>query len=287
MTPPILLNAGELLARYDVLFCDVWGVVHDGLKAFPSACDALIRFRAGGGTVILVSNAPVPQSRVAAMLDARAVPRSAYDAIVSSGDIALGHIAQAGYGAIHCIGPRDRDSALFSALTARQTDLANAEAILCSGLTDDTHETAESYRPLLESAFDRSLAFVCANPDLVVDVGGRHYLCAGAIADLYQQMGGRVFWAGKPHPAAYAHALAQAALLRGCAIDLDRVLAIGDAVRTDLAAADGAGVDALFVTSGIHRDAVMPGGAIDAARLAALLAEARMPARAAIPVLRW
>ena len=82
MTPPILLNAGELLARYDVLFCDVWGVVHDGLKAFPSACDALIRFRAGGGTVILVSNAPVPQSRVAAMLDARAVPRSAYDAIV-------------------------------------------------------------------------------------------------------------------------------------------------------------------------------------------------------------
>ncbi len=206
MTPPILTRSGDLLARYDVLFCDVWGVVHDGLKAFPAACDALVTFRQNGGTVVLVSNAPVPKEQVAAMLVSRGVPRSTYDEIVSSGDIALAHVSAQKFGALHCIGPRDRDSALFSKLTARKTSLAEADAILCSGLTNDLTETAESYRPLLDAARARDLPFVCANPDLVVDVGGKLYLCAGAIADLYQHLGGSVYWAGKPHPNAYGTA---------------------------------------------------------------------------------
>jgi HAD superfamily hydrolase (TIGR01459 family) len=287
MTPPILTNAGALIARYDVLFCDVWGVVHDGTVAFPSACDALARFRSSGGTVVLVSNAPVPQGQVARMLASRKVPRDAWDAIVSSGDIALAHCAEAGYGALHCIGPRDRDSALFAGLSARQTGLDDADAILCSGLVDDLNETAESYRPLLERAHARHLPFVCANPDLVVDVGGRLYWCAGAIGDLYQHMGGRVYWAGKPHASAYGTAHTVAERLRGKPVPKARILAIGDALRTDLEAAKRADLDAVFIAGGIHRHETMADGAIDPARLATLFAGGTVTATAAMAQLAW
>ena len=287
MAPQILTHAGELLSRYDVIFCDVWGVLHDGLKAYPSAGDALTRFRARGGTVVLMSNAPVPQERVAAMLEARAVPQSAWDAIVSSGDIALAHVAERGYTALHCIGPRDRDGALFAKLSARTVELAAADGIICSGLTDDINDTVESYRPLLEVALSRKLPFVCANPDLVVDVGGKLYLCAGAIGDVYAHMGGDVYWAGKPHPNAYGTAHEVANKLRGESVAKTRILAIGDAIRTDLKAAQGAGVDALFITGGIHRHETMVGDSVDAGKLAALFKATPMPALGAMGYLRW
>ena len=287
MAPPILTHAGALLAAYDVVFCDVWGVIHDGVTAYASACDALRRFRAGGGTVVLVSNAPVPKQRVAAMLDARKVPGAAWDDIVSSGDIALAHVADEAYAALYCIGPRDRDRALFAGLTARQTALEDADAILCSGLTDDINETAESYRPLLLAALARRLPFVCANPDLVVDVGGKLYLCAGAIADIYAHMGGEVYWAGKPHPNAYSTALAVASRLRGTDVAASRILAIGDALRTDLKAAEGAGVDALFIAGGIHRLDAMTADDIDPDKLASLFAATPVPCSSAMAHLRW
>ncbi len=204
--PPILDHAGPLLAGYDVLFCDVWGVIHDGHRAFTEACDALTRFRQGGGTVILVSNAPVPKERVAAMLDLRAVPHDAYDDIVASGEIALSHIVEKGYARLYAIGPADRDAATFARLPSRPVALEEAQAILCTGLNDDRTETADDYREVLERARALRLPFVCANPDLVVDVGGRQFICAGAIADLYERMDGEVFWAGKPHANAYAAA---------------------------------------------------------------------------------
>lgn len=287
-TPPILDGAGPLLASYDVVFCDVWGVVHDGHTAYRSACDALERFRAGGGTVVLVSNAPVPNDAVARMLDSRRVPRSAYDAIVSSGDIALAHVAERGYRRAHLIGPADRDSALFGRLSAKAASLGDAEAIVCSGLTHDDVETGESYRPLLETARARDLPFVCANPDLVVDVGGRLYLCAGTIAAIYEDIGGQVFWAGKPYAAAYDAATNRAEACREATFDRRRVLAIGDALRTDLAGAANAGIDALFIGSGIHRHDSMTGAALDPEKLAALFAPAGSPpAVGAMAVLAW
>lgn len=286
--PPILTEAGPLLSRYDVIFCDVWGVVHDGHTAFRSACDALERFRTGGGTVVLVSNAPVPNDAVAKMLDSRRVPRSAYDAIVSSGDIAIAHVAERRYERTHLIGPADRDSALFGRLSARATPLTDAEAIVCSGLTYDDVETGESYRPLLEAARARALPFVCANPDLVVDVGGRLYLCAGTIAALYEELGGDVFWAGKPYAPAYDAATLRAEEYRDAPVDRRRVLAIGDALRTDLAGARNAGIDALFIGSGIHRHDSMTGADLDPAKLATLFAPASSPpAVGAMAVLSW
>ena len=276
------------MQRYDVALCDVWGVVHDGNRAFRAATHALQQFRINGGTVILVSNAPVPAHRVAEMLTGKAVPRHTYDAIVSSGDIALAHIEQKGYRRLHCIGPQDRDAAFFDRLeSAMPTALAGAEAIVCTGLNDDLNETVATYLPLLEEARALGLPFVCANPDLVVDVGGRLYLCAGSIAEAYEDLGGDVFWAGKPHPAAYERALAEAQRLRPRAIERARVLAIGDALRTDLVAAAGAGIDAIFVASGIHRHDVMSGEAIDAAKLARLFTADAPTARAAMPALAW
>jgi HAD superfamily hydrolase (TIGR01459 family) len=285
--PPILASAGELLQRYDVIFCDVWGVLHDGHKAFPQACDALLRFRAQGGTVILVSNAPVPKDRVAAMLDSRNVPREAWDDIVASGEIALRHIAERGYKRIYRIGPPDRDAATFASLTATLALLEDADAILCTGLDDDRTETADDYRGVLQSARARNLPFVCANPDLVVDVGGTQLICAGAIADLYERMDGPVFWAGKPHANAYDSAQTAAEAIRGAPVSRDRILAVGDSLRTDLKGAQAAGIDAIFVASGIHRDETMGSGELSPDKLAILFAPPAPPAIAIMNKLAW
>lgn len=286
--PPIFEHGRTLLARYEVLFSDVWGVVHDGVLAHAEATDALERFRAAGGTVILVSNAPVPNSRVAEMLADKRVPRGAWDAIVSSGDIALSYIDAQQYEQIHWIGPVERDAALFRNLHWPSAPLEEADAILCSGLDDDINETAASYRARLEIALERKLPFVCANPDLVVDVGGRHYLCAGAIADLYEHMGGEVFWAGKPHASAYRAAHEMAERIRGHHIEHHRILVIGDALRTDLEGARNFGVDALFIASGIHRHDTMNSDAVDPQKLAALFAApGASGAVGAMSFLRW
>ena len=288
MTPPIIANAGPLLSRYDAVFCDVWGVVHNGQRAYAQAGEALARFRAGGGTVILVSNAPIPASGVERVLEKTGVRRDAWVAIVSSGDIALAHIAEQGYRRLHWVGPSERDYALYVRLPGPDVPLAEAEAIVCTGLRNDRTETVEDYRALIEQGVALRLPFVCANPDLVVDVGERRLPCAGSIAAEYERLGGEVFWAGKPHPAAYRTALQRAGELRGSTPDLNRILAIGDAVRTDLAAAQGLGVDGLFIAAGIHSDLLRADGEIDPEKLAALFAPpGTPPAVAAMTHLRW
>jgi HAD superfamily hydrolase (TIGR01459 family) len=288
MTPPILASAADLLQNYDVLFCDVWGVIHNGERAYAEAGEALARFRAGGGTVILVSNAPVPAAGVERVLDKTGARRDAWDAIVSSGDIALRHIAEKGYHRLHRVGPPARDRSLFSRLPGQHAGLEEADAIVCTGLRNSSKETVETYRDLIEVGVAHRLPFVCANPDLVVDVGEVRHLCAGSIAAEYEQRGGEVFWAGKPHPSAYGTALQVAGELRGRKPELTRVLAVGDAVRTDLASAQGLGVDGLFITSGIHNDTTMSDGAVDPAKVAALFARKETPpAIAVMSVLRW
>lgn len=285
--PPVLDRAGPLLSAYDVLFCDVWGVVHNGLTAFETACAALRTFRERGGTVILVSNAPVPKHRVEAMLATRNVPADAWDDIVSSGDIALTHITERAFKTLYLIGPRDRDQAFFKLLAGRSVHLEDAEAIVCTGLNDDRGEKPENYLPLLRKALDHKIPFVCANPDLLVDVGGALYYCAGAIADLYEHMGGHVFWAGKPHLNAYeaAHRIAEG--LRDTNVPREKCLVIGDAIRTDLKGAQNFGCDALFVASGIHRHEAMEGSALSPKKLAALFPPGTPSAAGAMVELAW
>jgi HAD superfamily hydrolase (TIGR01459 family) len=286
-SPPVLETAGALLAQYDVLFCDIWGVLHDGLRAFDASNDALMRFRAGGGAVVLVSNAPSPIDAVAHTLASKGVKRDTYDAIVSSGELALAHIRAQGFKRVHRIGPTGRDDAFFNALALPDAPITECDAIACTGLINEDRETGEHYRSRLKAAAARGVPFVCANPDLVVHVGHQLLPCAGAIGAVYEDLGGPVVWSGKPYRSAYDSAFAKAAAIRGGPVAPSRVLAIGDAVRTDLAGAQAAGIGALFITTGIHRDELMASSQIDPTRLQSCLTQAGIGAVAAMTYLSW
>lgn len=272
---------------YDVLFCDVWGVIHNGVAAFAAACDVLTRFRSGGGTAILITNAPRAGDAVARILDRLDVPRHAYDAITSSGDVTRGIVAQRGGEAVFHLGPQ-RDLSIFTGLDVVLAPLERADYVVCSGLFDDTTETPDSYRDMLAEMRARSMFMVCANPDVVVERGDTLLYCAGALADAYAALGGEVLYCGKPHAPIYEAALATAAGLRGGRTpDRKRVLAIGDSVRTDLSGAQAFGLDYMFVTSGIHADDYGSRDTPDLAALAAIFAAAGVKPRASMRGLVW
>ena len=272
MNVPILSQAGDLLAGYDVLISDVWGVVHDGVWALEPACDALIKFRQRGGAVVLLSNAPGPSEQIAGVLDDKRVPRMAWDRLVTSGDVTKALIAASPTRKIYHIGWQ-ADRAVFAGLDVSLVDEAEAELVVATELNDYRRETPEDYRPLLTRLAARKLPFICGNPDLVVHVGEDLLPCAGALATIYEELGGSVAWAGKPHRPAYDLALAAAREARGGrAIETDKVLVIGDAVRTDLAGARMMGFDSLFVAGGIHREETILDGEVDPAGVTRVLA---------------
>jgi HAD superfamily hydrolase (TIGR01459 family) len=278
----------EPLARdYDVLLCDVWGVMHNGLAAFPAACEALTRFRAGGGTAILITNAPRSGEAVARILDRLKVPREAYDAITSSGDVTRAIVKGRLPESVFHLGP-ERDLSIFAGLDVRLAPAETADYVVCSGLFDDTIETPESYRDLLAALHARSLFMVCANPDIVVERGDTLVYCAGALADAYAARGGKVLYCGKPHAPIYDLALATAAARRGGKTPRpQRVLAIGDSVRTDLKGAAALGLDYMFVTSGIHAEEYGSREAPDLMALNAMFAAAGVMPRGVMRELVW
>jgi HAD superfamily hydrolase (TIGR01459 family) len=278
----------EPLARdYDVLLCDVWGVVHNGLAAFPAACEALMRFRAGGGTAILITNAPRSGEAVARILDRLKVPRDAYDGITSSGDVTRGIVKARLPESVFHLGP-ERDLSIFAGLDVRFAPAESADYVVCSGLFDDTTETPESYRDLLAALCARALLMVCANPDIVVERGDALVYCAGALADAYAARGGKVLYCGKPHAPIYDLALATAAALRGGETpSRQRVLAIGDSVRTDLKGAAALGLDCMFITSGIHAEEYGSREAPDLTALNAMFAAAGVMPRGVMRELLW
>jgi HAD superfamily hydrolase (TIGR01459 family) len=274
-SPPFLDHCGPLLTQYDVLLCDVWGVVHNGVESFPPACDALRRAREAGATVVLISNSPRPRHGFVPQLDSLHVPRESYDATVTSGDVTREVIKERPGQSIFHLGP-PRDLPIYEGLDVALRDAESADYVVCSGLFDDTKETPEDYRALCERMRARGLFMLCANPDVVVERGKELLYCAGAIADLYKSMGGEVLYAGKPYVPIYQRSLAQAEKLRGRKILLERVLAIGDSLRTDLTGAVELGVDFLFLTAGIHSGEI--GGAdADPDKLKLFFEDNRMP----------
>ena len=284
--PDIIERFAPLAPAYDVLLCDVWGVVHNGIAAFPQASEALARFRAERGPVILITNAPRPGAAVARFLDRLAVPRQAYDAIVSSGDVTHSVVAARLNERVFHLGP-PRDLPIFDGLNVAFAPVEAADYVVCSGLFDDTTETPENYRGLLAAMRARSLFMVCANPDIVVERGDELVYCAGALADAYAELGGAVLYCGKPYAPIYQAALDRAAAFRGGEPPaLERVLAIGDSVRTDLKGAASFGVDCLFVVSGIHAEE-FGREAPDAASLDAIFAAAGVAPKAVMRSLAW
>src|ERR671931_1079658 len=233
MTPPLTAHFATLAPHYDVLLCDVWGVVHNGVAATTESCSALVKFRSQGGTVVLITNAPRPGDFVQTFIDKLKVPRQAYDAIVSSGDVTRALVAERAGERVFHVGP-ERDLPIFEGLKVELVPIERADFVVCSGLYDDTRETPQDYVKLIDAMRVRELAMICANPDVVVERGDHLVYCAGAIADLYELAGGNVIHAGKPYRPIYEQAIARAQALRGRAVDHARVLAIGDSVRTDL-----------------------------------------------------
>jgi HAD superfamily hydrolase (TIGR01459 family) len=273
----------DLVDGVEVVLSDIWGVVHNGLEAFPEACEALHTYRQQGGTVILITNAPRPADSVQRQLRKFGVADDTYDAIVSSGDLTRHFVADHPAKKMFWLGP-ERDSSIHRGLDAVLAPLEQADYIVCTGLFDDETESAEDYRAMMLMARERKLTLVCANPDIVVERGDRLIYCAGAIAELYRELGGEVIFYGKPHRPIYERALALAAEQRGHAAELKRVLAIGDSVRTDLAGAHGFGIDCLFVTRGIHSEEFEGIDQLDPASVKELFGH---PPRALMRDLRW
>jgi len=273
----MISGLSELAPDYDAILCDVWGVLIDGLRCFPSAAAALRAFRRQGGRVALMTNASRPSAEVARQLDGLGVPRDCWDAIVSAGELALREIvARRGQACFH-LGP-PHDKGLFDAAARllgappRLAGLEDADYVVCTGLVDDRRDEPEDYDDRLRAMLGRRLTMLCANPDVVVEVGDRRLYCAGALARRYEQMGGRVLTFGKPQSAIYDAARAALDARRRSV----RALAIGDGAETDLAGAGRAGIDCLFVTEGVHREEIRDAaGALDPEALERLFLRAK------------
>ncbi len=286
--PHALTGLGAIAGDYDILLCDVWGVIHNGRESWPAACEALTRFNRDHGHVVLISNSPRPASDVIAQLDALGVPRDSWRAFVTSGDATRMELERRAPGPAWIIGP-ERDEILYAGLNlARASGAADAAFLSVTGLYDDTTETPEDYREQLAPAAERGLELICANPDRIVQRGDQIIYCGGAVADLYESMGGRVIMAGKPFAPIYVLALNEAERLLGRPADRSRVLCIGDGVVTDVMGANEQALDCLFIAQGIHGDAARGAdGKLDPALAADLLKAETTYARYAALDLVW
>jgi len=268
----------DLSDRYPVWLCDVWGVVHDGVESFPPALDALRRHRRNGGVVILVTNAPRRRGDIAQQLGELHVDETCYDTVVTSGDATRELVSRHAGGNVFHLGP-ERDTALIAGLDVGFGPLERADAVLCTGLFDDTVESPDDYRDLLARIRARDLNFICANPDRIVRRGSALIYCAGALAERYAVIGGRVVMAGKPHPPIYELARVEAGKHLGKLPDKSQMLAVGDGPETDIAGAAAFGIDALLIAGGISHGhapdelAKAVGERIPGARIVSALAE--------------
>lgn len=283
MTPPLFpAGLAGIASRYDTILCDVWGVIHNGRAAFTEACEALVKFREGGGRVCLITNAPVPEAQVIRYFDPLGVPRAAFDACVSSGDATRFELAQRPGIRVWRFGADEgweHDRFLYEGLDLRFEDSAGADLLLCIGLRDQANDQPQDYRDELRRGVERGLPMLCANPDKQVRIGGRLYWCAGALADVYEDLGGTVIYPGKPHAPIYRLALERIAAMGAPA---KNVLCIGDSPATDVRGARGQGFDSLYVGTGLKQH-----GADFEAEVTDLLADYGEEATYAMTGLRW
>jgi HAD superfamily hydrolase (TIGR01459 family) len=278
---PIQTSIAGLARTCDAWIVDIWGVMHNGARAFAAAGEACRQFRDGGGIVMLLSNAPRPFSAVIGHMASLGVDPATYDGGVTSGDATRAMIeARQGQRLLH-IGP-ERDKGLFTDLGVTLTTPEEAQAVVCSGLYDDTRETPDTYAPLFDRLVNRRLPMICANPDLVVERGDKLIYCAGALAAAYAGKGGEVIYAGKPYLPIYQRTFAVIDRVAGRAVARERILAIGDGLDTDLLGAHRAGLRSVLIASGVHLS-----GGISADALEELFASRPHRPVAAMPALAW
>ncbi len=254
MTEPLFIpGLAKIASGYDTILCDVWGVIHNGRRAFDEACSALSTFRAQGGQVCLITNAPVPEAQVIRYFEPLGVPEAAFDACVSSGDATRAELMARQDQSVWRLGADEgweHDRFLYEGLDLDFEDGPEADLLLCIGLRDQVNDQPEDYRRELGLAADKGLPMLCANPDKQVRVGGRLYWCAGALAEIYEDLGGSVIYPGKPYAPIYRLAIERLAQLRK---HPDRILCIGDSPATDLRGARLQGFESLYIGTGLRQ----------------------------------
>ncbi|ABD56280.1 TIGR01459 family HAD-type hydrolase [Jannaschia sp. CCS1] len=287
----IVESLAEISDLYDAVFCDLWGCVHDGITAFDEAIEALRAFKAKGGTVLLLTNAPRPRASVATQLDDFGIPRDCWDVIATSGDSARAAMLSGAVGTkVWHIGEPEHApffapmDLVADAVDVTRVPLDEAEGIVCTGPFDPKADPSE-LRPQFLLAKTRRLKLLCANPDIVVDRGESREWCAGALAKLYTEMGGESLYFGKPHPPIYD--LARRRLVQmGKPTPDDRILAIGDGIVTDVPGGIGENIDTLFITGGLARDETGTDHQPDPAKLARFLTDAQLEPTYSVGMLR-
>ena len=285
--PALVAGLSGIAGDVDGVLCDVWGVVHNGREAFRPAVAALSHFRRKHGPVVLITNAPRPASEVIAQLNGLGVEPEAYDAVVTSGDATQAELAARAPGPAYGLGP-ERDDKIYDGTGIEFAPIETAAFVSCTGLVDDETETPEDYRGLLEQAKARGLDLVCANPDVIVRRGDDLVYCAGALAELYTEMGGNSVYVGKPHPPIYRLALQRLAEAAGRELAPEKVLAIGDGRATDALGANQAGLNCVFILAGIAEEAGRDAsGRLNAELISEHLAEAGARAEFAMADLAW
>ena len=281
-----MTTLSDLAPDYDAILSDVWGVVHNGVVAHAEAVEALRRFRQAGGRVVLITNAPRAVAPIVDMLDRLHVPRDAYDAVITSGEMTRAMIAPYRGKIIHHIGPPTIDDSIYDGLGVIRGPAEEAEAVVVTDLdTDD--DTPDMYEARIAVWLRRKLPLICANPDRVVEHGGRIIYCGGALADLYEAHGGRIRMAGKPYRQIYDEALRLADTAAGRPLERSRILAIGDSVRTDAIGAANAGLDLLFITGSIHAQELDAFGSPDPEAVRDLVAPSGARLKGFMPRLAW
>jgi HAD superfamily hydrolase (TIGR01459 family) len=273
----LLRGLGEIIGAYDGVILDLWGVVHDGNNPYPGVLDALGRLDDAAKPVVLLSNAPRRSDAIAARLTEIGIPAKLYRGVYSSGEEAWQRMKwrdtpfYAALGKRCCFVGPTRDEGMTEGLDVVRVEAPGEADFLLNTGPWGWDETTEKYEPILAAARARDLPMVCANADLSVIHRGRRIICAGTLAQRYEELGGRVSWHGKPYPSVYEASLAMLGIA-----NRRRVLAVGDSLRTDIAGARAAGIDAVWIVGGLHAEelGVRPGELPDEKRVAAALATA-------------
>ncbi|MGI9353239.1 MAG: TIGR01459 family HAD-type hydrolase [Rhizobiaceae bacterium] len=282
---PTIDGLHQLVDRYDCILCDVWGVLHNGRELWTNTTDALSRARKAGLAVIMITNAPRPRGPVLRQLERLGCPDNVFDELVTSGDVTRELIRQL-EGPVFNIGP-GRDHTLYEGLDVTFTERpGEAAGIVCTGLYDDYNEHPSEYVERFKQYIGLDLPFICANPDIVVEVIDKLLWCAGALAREYDQLGGETRIVGKPYAPIYDVSTSHAEKLLDKPLDKSRILAIGDGLPTDIKGAEDYGIDALFITNGIHA-ADYTSGEVDDSRLQNFLAKNNASPTAWIKTLVW
>ena len=287
--PELLSGLADVAGNYDAVFCDIWGVIHNGRQHFPTAYEALREFKTEHGPVILISNSPRPRDSLIEQLASLGIMEDGFSDVVSSGDATREYLKKfAPEGPAWKLGP-ERDNVIYDGIEVDFSGTPETAAFIsCTGPFDDENDTLDQYHHAFTIAAKRKTVMICANPDKVVQRGDKIIMCAGSLADLYASLGGPVIMAGKPYAPIYELCYQALEKITGKPHDKTRIVAIGDGLPTDVLGANGQGLDLIFIAAGIHvADATDASGKLDPLLLKAVLDTQMANARYVADALRW